>query len=41
MEKAKIVIHTSMEKEDFKKFLYIATFRRNKLIIPLMSFQIN
>lgn len=25
-----------MTKEDYKKFLYIATFRRNKLLIPFM-----
>jgi len=26
-----------MSKEDYRKFLYIATFRRNKLIIPLLG----
>lgn len=36
MEQAKIIINTTMSKEDYKKFLYIATFRRNKLVIPLM-----
>lgn len=36
MEQAKIVINTTMSKEDYKRFLYIATFRRNKLVIPLM-----
>lgn len=36
MEEPKIIINTSMSKEDYKKFLYIATFKRNKLIIPLL-----
>jgi len=36
MEQAKIIINTTMAKEEYKKFLYIATFRRNKLVIPLM-----
>jgi len=27
-----------MAKEDYKKFLYIATFRRNKVLIPLLIF---
>ena len=36
MEQAKIIINTTMSKEDYKRFLYIATFRRNKLVIPLM-----
>lgn len=34
MEEPKIIINTSMSKEDYRKFLYIATFKRNKLIIP-------
>lgn len=38
MEEAKIIIETTMSQEDYRKFLYIATFRRNKLIIPLMVF---
>lgn len=37
MEQPKIVINTTMSKEDYRKFLYIATFRRNKLIIPLLG----
>ncbi len=37
MEQPKIVINTNMSKEDYRKFLYIATFRRNKLIIPLLG----
>ena len=32
-----MVINTTMTKEDYRKFLYIATFRRNKLIIPLIG----
>ena len=35
-EKPKFIIETTMTKEDYKRFLYIATFRRNKLVIPLM-----
>jgi len=27
-----------MSKEDYRRFLYIATFRRNKLMIPLLGF---
>lgn len=37
MEEPKIVINTSMSKEDYRKFLYIATFLRNKLVIPLLA----
>ncbi|NLP47207.1 MAG: YcxB family protein [Epulopiscium sp.] len=29
-------VKTSMKKEDYHKFLYIATFLRSKIIIPLM-----
>ncbi|MGI6373583.1 MAG: YcxB family protein [Caldicoprobacterales bacterium] len=36
MEQPKIVVNTTMSKEDYRKFLYIATFRRNKVIIPLL-----
>ena len=36
MEEAKIIINTTMSKEDYRKFLYIATFKRSKVIIPLM-----
>ena len=36
MEKVKFVIKTAMEKEDYKKFLYVATFFRNKMIIPMI-----
>lgn len=37
MEQAKMVINTIMTKEDYRKFLYIATFRRNKFIIPFIG----
>lgn len=30
-------IRTIMEKEDYRKFLYIATFRRNYLVIPMIA----
>ena len=33
----KIMIHTTMAKEDYRKFLYIATFRRNKLTLPMVG----
>ena len=38
VEEPKFYIETTMTKEDYKKFLYIATFRRNKLLIPLLIF---
>lgn len=31
------LIETTMEKEDYRKFLYTATFLRNKLVIPLIA----
>jgi len=37
MEQPDIIIRTTMSKEDYRKFLYIATFRRNKLIIPSLG----
>ncbi|MGB3959719.1 MAG: YcxB family protein [bacterium] len=37
MEQPKIIINTTMTKEDYRKFLYFATFRRNKVIIPLLG----
>ena len=37
MEQPKIIINTTMTKEDYRKFLYIATFRRNKAILPLIG----
>lgn len=36
MERYKFIINTTMTKEDYKKFLYIATFRRNKFVIPIL-----
>jgi len=38
MEEPKMVIHTTMSKEDYRKFLYIATFKRNKAVIPFLMF---
>lgn len=35
-EVPKIIINTTMSKEDYKKFLYIATFKRNKFTIPIL-----
>jgi hypothetical protein len=37
LEEPKIVINTSMTKGDYRNFLYIATFLRNKLVIPLLA----
>jgi len=37
MEQPKFIINTTMSKEDYRKFLYIATFRRNKITIPLIG----
>jgi len=36
VEQPKFIINTTMTKEDYRKFLYIATFRRNRAIIPLL-----
>jgi len=36
LEKAKFVIKTAMEKEDYRRFLYTATFCRNKIVIPMI-----
>ena len=37
MGNAKFIINTTMTKKDYRKFLYIATFRRNKAIIPMLG----
>lgn len=37
MEGAKFIINTTMSKEDYRKFLYIATFKRNKFIMPFLG----
>lgn len=37
MDQANFIINTTMSKEDYRKFLYIATFRRNKVTIPLVG----
>lgn len=36
MQEPQIVINTSMEKEDYRKFLYIATFKKKKFTVPLL-----
>lgn len=36
MEQPKFLITTRMEKEDYRKFLYIATFLRKKSVIPML-----
>jgi hypothetical protein len=38
VEQPKIIINTTMSKEDYRKFLYIATFKRNKFVIPIVGF---
>lgn len=38
MEEPKIIINTTMTREDYRKFLYIATFKRNKFVIPFLCF---
>ncbi|HEY8423119.1 MAG TPA: YcxB family protein [Thermoclostridium sp.] len=37
MDEPKITVNTVMTKEDYRKFLYIATFRRNKFTIPMIG----
>ncbi|MDD2955375.1 MAG: YcxB family protein [Oscillospiraceae bacterium] len=37
MEEPRFVIRTQMEKEDYRKFLYTATFRRSPLLLPVMA----
>ncbi len=37
MQQPRFLIQTTMEKEDYRKFLYIATFCRNKFTIPLVA----
>lgn len=37
MDKMKFIITTTMEKEDYRKFLYLATFCRNKMVFPLIA----
>lgn len=36
-EKVVFEIKTMMEKEDYRKFLYIATFRRKPIILPMIG----
>ncbi|SHI61200.1 hypothetical protein SAMN02745176_00812 [Lutispora thermophila DSM 19022] len=37
IEQPRMIINTTITKDDYRKFLYIATFRRNKVIIPLIG----
>lgn len=37
MEEPRFVVNTVMTGEDYRKFLYIATFKRNKLMLPLLG----
>ncbi|WP_333652139.1 YcxB family protein [Lacrimispora sp.] len=37
MDEIKYIIRTTMEKEDYRKFLYLATFCRNKMVIPMIA----
>ena len=37
MEQPKIIVNTTMSKEDYRKFLYIAAFKRNKAVLPLLG----
>lgn len=37
MDEIKYTIKTTMEKEDYRKFLYLATFLRNKMVIPMIA----
>ncbi len=36
MEQPKIIINTSMSEEDYRRFLYIATFKKNKFTLPFL-----
>jgi len=36
MDEPEIVINTIMPKEDYRKFLYISTFKKNKSIFPFL-----
>ena len=37
MDEIKYTIRTTMEKQDYRKFLYLATFCRNKMVIPMIA----
>lgn len=37
MDNAKYIIRTTMEKEDYRKFLYLTTFRKDKIFIPMLA----
>ena len=36
MEQPIIIVNTTMAKEDYRKFLYIAAFRKNKAVLPII-----
>lgn len=38
MEDVKFIVKTKLEKKDYRKFLYITTFFKNKIIIPYILF---
>lgn len=37
MNEIKYTIKTTMDKEDYRKFLYLATFCRNKMVVPIIA----
>ncbi|KAJ53014.1 amino acid permease [Clostridium tetanomorphum] len=37
-EKMLFTVKTTMEKEDYRKFLYVATFKKTPIIIPMILF---
>lgn len=37
MNEIKYIVRTTMEKEDYRKFLYLATFCKNKMVIPIIA----
>lgn len=36
MEQPNFIINTTLESSDYRKFLYIGTFKRNKLVLPFI-----
>ncbi|BFN04439.1 hypothetical protein [Clostridium tetani] len=37
-EKILFKVKTKMDKEDYRKFLYLATFKKSPIIIPMILF---
>ncbi|MDF3004786.1 MAG: rane associated protein [Oscillospiraceae bacterium] len=37
MDEIKYIVRTTMEKEDYRKFLYLATFCKNKMVVPMIA----